>query len=70
MVEYQLTADELFTIKLVFYAQEGHPEYLSKFFSQGQLTYKLRDIISNRNILLNFKENLKTYKFEFEEMRQ
>lgn len=59
MIEYQLTADELFTIKLVFYAQEGHPEYLSKFFSQGQLTYKLRDIISS---LQDKQVILKSYK--------
>lgn len=59
MIEYQLTADELFTIKLVFYAHEGHPELMSRFFDQGQLTNELRDIIKS---LQEKQVILKSYK--------
>ena len=45
MIKYQLTADELFLIKLIFYAQEEHPEYLSMFFSQNQLGYEIIDLL-------------------------
>jgi len=46
MLKYQLTADELFVIKLIFLAQDGHEEYLSKFFTNhGQLTCTLREIL-------------------------
>ena len=44
MIKYQLTADELFFMKLIFYAQEGH-DYLHDFFSQNQLTTKPRDLL-------------------------
>lgn len=47
MIKYQLTADELFLIKLIFYAQEEHEEYLSKFFTQNQLSYGIRDLLSS-----------------------
>ena len=43
MIKYQLTADELFFMKLIFYAQEDHEEYLHEFFSQNQLTTDPRD---------------------------
>jgi len=43
MIKYQLTADELFVLKLIFYAQDEHPEYLINFFSQNNLTKSLRD---------------------------
>ena len=33
MIKYQIFPEELLFIKLVFLAQEGHPEYLSKYFS-------------------------------------
>lgn len=45
MIKYQLTADELFFMKLIFYAQEGHEEYLHEFFSQNQLTTDPRDLL-------------------------
>lgn len=44
MIKYQLTADELFFMKLIFYAQEGH-DYLHDFFSQNQLTMEPRDLL-------------------------
>lgn len=45
MTKYQLTADELFVIRLIFYAQEGHEEYLSSFFSECQLGHSLKSIL-------------------------
>lgn len=45
MIKYQLTADELFLIKLIFYAQDGHDEYISMFFSQDQLGKSIREIL-------------------------
>ena len=43
MTKYQIFAEELLFIKLVFLAQEGHPEYLSKYFSQMPLKGAPRD---------------------------
>lgn len=34
MIKYQLSADELFTMRLILYAQDNHEEFLSKYFSQ------------------------------------
>lgn len=45
MIKYNLTSDELFTVKLIFYAQDGHDEFLKTFFSQGSLSYSLYDIL-------------------------
>lgn len=45
MIKYQLTADELFTIRLIFYAQEGQEQYLNTFFSECALEKPLRDIL-------------------------
>lgn len=47
MLKYQLTADEVFVLRLIFYAQEGHAEYLNKFFveNNGQLTCTFREIL-------------------------
>lgn len=45
MIKYQLTADELFVLKLIFYAQDGHDEYISMFFSECQLGQSLRSIL-------------------------
>jgi hypothetical protein len=59
MLKYSLTADELFLIKLIFLAQDGHEEYLSNFFSQNKLSFDLRDIL----ISLQEKEIInKSYK--------
>ena len=43
MIKYQIFTEELMFIKLVFLAQEGHPEYLSKYFSQMPLKGAPRD---------------------------
>ena len=43
MTKYQIFPEELLFIKLVFLAQEGHPEYLSKYFSQMPLRGAPRD---------------------------
>ena len=43
MIKYQIFPEELLFIKLVFLAQEGHPEYLSKYFSQMPLKGAPRD---------------------------
>lgn len=45
MIRYGLTPDELFLIKLIWYAQDGHNEYLSEYFSENQLTLELRDVL-------------------------
>jgi hypothetical protein len=47
MIKYQLTADELFVLRLIFYAQEGHGEYISTFFSECQLGSSLRSILNS-----------------------
>lgn len=43
MTKYQIFPEELLFIKLVFLAQEDHPEYLSKYFSQMPLKGAPRD---------------------------
>lgn len=45
MTKYGLTADELFVIRLIFYAQDDHEEYIQRFFSQNELTKPLREIL-------------------------
>ena len=45
MIHYNLTPDELFLMKLIWYAQDGHNEYLSEYFSENQLTLELRDVL-------------------------
>lgn len=45
LIKYNLTPDELFLIKLIWYAQDGHPEFLSEYFSENQLTLELRDVL-------------------------
>ena len=48
MITYSLTADELLLIYLTFLAQseEGHPEYLAKWFSNGGKA-KLKDLFNS-----------------------
>lgn len=59
LTRYELTPDELYLIKLIFYAQEGHEEYLQTFFSQCNLTKELREVLQD----LQDKEIInKTYK--------
>ena len=47
MIKYQLTADELFVLRLIFYAQEGHDEYISMFFAECQLGHSLKSILQS-----------------------
>lgn len=47
MIKYQLTADELFVLRLVFFAQEGHSEYITTFFTECQLGTPLREILKS-----------------------
>lgn len=47
MIKYQLTADELFVIRLIFYAQDGKDTYIHEFFSQCKLTLDLYEILTN-----------------------
>ena len=48
LITYNITAEELLVIYLTFLArdEEGHPEYFSKWFSNGGST-KLRDIFES-----------------------
>ena len=48
LITYNLTADELLVVYLTFLArdEEGHPEYFSKWFSNGGAN-KLRDIFNS-----------------------
>ena len=45
LIQYNLTPDELFLIKLIFYAQNDHPEFLSEYFSENELTKSLRETL-------------------------
>jgi hypothetical protein len=47
MIKYQLTADELFVLRLIFFAQEGHSEYITTFFTECQLGSPLREILAS-----------------------
>lgn len=48
LITYDLTADELLVVYLTFLArdEEGHPEYFSKWFSNGGAS-KLRDVFNS-----------------------
>jgi len=46
LIKYGLTPNELFTMKLIFYAQDEHPEFLSRFFTETNLL-PLRDILQS-----------------------
>lgn len=45
MIKYQLTADELFLMKLILLSQNGHEEYLNEFFTQSKLNCSIRDLL-------------------------
>lgn len=45
LIKYNLTPDELFLTRMIFYAQNDHPEFLSEYFSENQLTLELRDVL-------------------------
>lgn len=45
MIKYELTPDELFLIRLIFYAQNGYDNFLKEYFSNGHLTLSLREVL-------------------------
>lgn len=45
MIKYQLFPEELLIVKFIFLAQEDHPEYLNKYFSQMPLKGAPRDTL-------------------------
>ena len=45
MIKYQLFPEELLIVKFIFLAQEDHPEYLTKYFSQMPLKGAPRDTL-------------------------
>lgn len=47
MIKYNLTADELFVIRLIFYAMDDHDEYIKNYFSSCELTKPLREILED-----------------------
>ena len=49
MIKNQLSSDELFVIRMIFYAQEDHEEFLAKYFTQCQE-------IDLRNVLISLQE--------------
>lgn len=54
MIKYLLTPDEMYLIKLIFYAQEGYNEYLNKFYSQGTFNkdvHAMLQSLQNKNII-------------------
>lgn len=54
MIKYQLTADELFLMRLIFLAQEGQEQYLSSFFAEcalGSLIINLLTSLQEKGII-------------------
>ena len=47
MIKNNLTADELFLIKLLLYAKEGEDKLIKKYFTQIGLTKPLREILTD-----------------------
>jgi hypothetical protein len=47
MIKNQLTADELFLIKLILYAKEGKDVLIKKYFTNAGLSKPLRDVLSD-----------------------
>lgn len=45
MIKYQLTSDELFLMKLIWFAQDEHPEYLHKYFGECKLGKEIRELL-------------------------
>lgn len=45
MIKYQLTSDELFLMKLIWYAQDEHPEFLHQYFSSCKLGKEIRELL-------------------------
>lgn len=47
MIKYGLTADELCLVKLIFLAQEGHDEYIIRFFRDCSLGKPILDLLTS-----------------------
>ena len=47
MIKYGLTAEEFYFMRLIFLAQDGHKEYLSKFFKEGSLGLPILDLLTS-----------------------
>lgn len=47
MIKYGLTADELYLMRLIFLAQDGHDEYLHKFFNECSLGMPILDLLTS-----------------------
>ena len=45
MIKYQLTADELFLMRLIFFAQEGQDKYISQFANECGFEKPIREIL-------------------------
>ena len=47
MIKYQLTPDEFFLIRLIFYAQEGQDKYISQFVNECGFEKPIREILNS-----------------------
>lgn len=47
MIKYGLTADELYLTRLIFLAQDGHEEYINRFFKECSLGLPILDLLKS-----------------------
>ena len=47
MIKYQLTPDEFFLMKLIFFAQEGQEQYISQFANECGFGKPIREILTS-----------------------
>lgn len=47
MIKYQLTPDEFFLMKLIFFAQEGQDKYISQFANECRFEKPIREILTS-----------------------
>ena len=47
MIKYQLTPDEFFLMRLIFYAQEGQDKYISQFANECGFEKPIREILNS-----------------------
>ena len=47
MIKYGLTADEFYLMRLIFLAQDGHEEYMSRFFRECSLGMPIVDLLTS-----------------------
>lgn len=47
MIKYQLTPDEFFLMRLIFYAQEGQDKYISQFANECRFEKPIREILNS-----------------------